>query len=268
MDKIEPMEEIKNTLKQMFPGIEAHIDRIAEFFKTNRIAFNADETSRKLGIAFLHEADRDITSCRALYSKKIYAHAVYHLQQAVEKAMKGYCIGLGMLSIGEVKAIKHDTPYVLLEALFEKTGLRKLLEISSQDIKTQFDRANQSRKDPQERLKIARMPFDEIVNTLILIDLYGLLNGAMHLQMSQLAANVKAKSASPPPQTTALSIAISLYLLGTVSFPHEQFARYPGEAMTPPEYVPELGVVKATDKILDYLLPAITDLTPILLQQP
>ena len=82
-----------------------------------------DTATQRLSLCFLVEAERDIASCNALYSKKLYPHAVCHLQQAVEKATKGYMLGFNWLSAEEVKQIGHDTPKLILDALFEKTGI-------------------------------------------------------------------------------------------------------------------------------------------------
>lgn len=139
---IDPLEQVKAIIKQAFPDdkvLDKTIDRIMEYIKTKKIAWNGDEKSQKLGTDFLNEAERDIKSYRILYSKKIYSHAVYHFQQAVEKAMKGYCLALGILSIEEVKS--HDTPYVLLKGLFEKTGMKEMLQSLNVESKSLLDKA-------------------------------------------------------------------------------------------------------------------------------
>lgn len=260
------MEEVKKIMKQILPDEEmAQFDQMVEFIKANRIVFKTNKTSRRVGTDFLDEAERDIRSCRALYSRRIYSHAVYHLQQAVEKAMKGYCIGLGMLSLKDIKS--HDTPYLLLTGLFEKTGMRKLLESSSQETKERFGRAEEAIKKPKKRLGIARMPFEQIMFNLMLIDGYGIIAEQMDSALTKMAANFKVKSGSPPPDFTDIFIMVRLYVLGTVTFPHEEFTRYPGGQMEPKEYVPELGVVKAVGDIVGYLDPTVKDLRRILLEK-
>lgn len=257
---IDPLEETKTIIKQAFLGDKtiAHVDEIMEFIKANRIAWNADKSSRKLSIAFLDEADRDLKSCRALYQKKIYPHAVYHLQQAAEKAMKGYCLGLGILSIQEIRS--HDTPYVLLKGLFEKTGMKTLPESLSEDAKDRLGKAWEAIEKPEKGLEIARMPFEQIMDSLDDIDDYKLKSEQIGVLLIQLAANVKGKSESLPSEIATISVMASLYILGSVSFPHEEFTRYPDGQMTPTEYAPKLGIVKAIPKMIDYLTPAVKDL--------
>lgn len=262
---IDPFEEIDKIMRQAFPNdktIMAHADKIIEYFKGHPIAWNVNEESRKLSIAFLDEADRDIKSCRVLHSKMIYSHAVYHLQQAVEKAMKGYCLGLGILSLQDIRG--HDTPYVLLKGLLEKTGMKKLLESISEDAKDRLDKAWEAIEKPEKRLEIARMPFEQIVVALNDIHDYKLKSEQIIAQLIQLVANVKGKSESPSLEIATISVMVCLFILGSVSFPHEEFTRYPDRQMTPTEYVPELGIVKAIPVMIDYLAPEVIDLRHIL----
>lgn len=259
---IDPLEQIKSIIKQAFPDdkiLENNINGITEFIKAKKIAWKADEKSRKLSIDFLDEADRDIKSYRILYSKKIYSHAVYHFQQAVEKAMKGYCLGLGILSIEEVKG--HDTPYVLLKGLFEKTGMKGMLQSSNVESKSLLDKAWEAKDNREKRLGIARMPFEQIIHELNDID-----NDRQKIKLIRgllirLSADIKINSETLPLEITTLPAMASLYRLGSMSFPHEAFTRYPDdEKMIPTEYVPELGIVKAIPWMTNYLVTALKEL--------
>jgi len=91
---IDPLEQVKAIINQVFPNDKTldnnAINVITSFVKGKKLVWQADEKSNKLSFEFLTEAERDIKSCKILYSKKIYSHAAYHFQQAVEKAMKGY----------------------------------------------------------------------------------------------------------------------------------------------------------------------------------
>lgn len=256
------LEQIKTMIKQAFPDdkiLENNIDGIMEFIKAKKIALKADEKSRKLSIDFLGEADRDIKSYRILYPKKNYSHAVYHFQQAVEKAMKGYCLGLGILSIEEIKG--HDTPYVLLKGILEKTGMKGMLQDSNVESKSLLDKAWEAKDKQEIRLKIARMPFEQIIHELNNID-----NDRQKIELIcgsliRLAVDININSKTLPLEFTTLSAMASLYRLGSMSFPHEAFTRYPDEEkMTPTEYVPELGIVKAIPRMTNYLVTALKEL--------
>lgn len=257
---IDPLEETKTLIRQAFSGDKAmaHVDDIANFVKANYIVWNADESSKKLGIAFLDEADRDLKSCRALYQKKIYPHAVYHLQQSAEKAMKGYCLGLGILSIEEMRS--HYTPYVLLKGLFEKTGMRTLLESLSEDAKDRLDRAWEAIYKPEKRLAIAKITFQEIIGHLHDIDKNEPAINELSDKLGQLLAGITPTEDPPPLFLQTLSILGRIHILGSISFPHEEFTRYPDREMTPPEYASDLGVVKGIPHMIRYLAPAISDL--------
>ncbi|MDD4984212.1 MAG: HEPN domain-containing protein [Dehalococcoidales bacterium] len=269
MDKnIDPIEETKKIILANLPADKAlgSIDEITKFLKSKRINWAADTATKRLSIAFLDEAERDVKSCRTLHSKKIYSHSVYHLQQAVEKSMKGYCLGLGILSIQEIRS--HDTPYVLLKGLFEKTGMKSILESSDKDTKDRFDKAWDAIENPEKRLEIARLPFQQIMDNLRDIDNYQSISKRIGILLSQLAVQVKGKSEPLPPEISTLSIMASLYILGTASFPHEEFTRYPDRQMTPVDYVCDLGIVKAVTKMTDYLTRSIKELRDQLTQLP
>ncbi len=258
---IDPLEKIKTIIKQAFPDdktLENNIDGIMEFIKAKKIAWKADEKSRKLSIDFLDEANRDIKSCRILYSKKIYSHAVYHFQQAVEKAMKGYCLGLGILSIEEIKF--HDTPYVLLKGIFEKTGIKGMLQSSNVESKSLLDKAWEAKDNREKLLEIARMPFEQIIYELNNIDNDRQKIELIRGSLIRLAVHININSETLPLEFTTLPAMASLYRLGSMSFPHEAFTRYPDGDMTPRDYTADLGVVKAIPKLNDYLVPAIKEL--------
>lgn len=258
---IDPLEQLKAIIKQNFPDAKMlgdNIDQIMEFIKAKEIGWNSDAKSRKLSYDFLNEAERDIKSCKVLYSKKIYPHAVYHLQQAVEKAMKGYCLALGMLSIEEVKS--HDTPYLLLKGLFEKTGMKEMLQGLSAESKSLLDKAWEAKDNREKRLETARMPFEQIIHELSNIDKDKQRIRQLLDSLISLAATIRPNSPLPL-EIMTLPVLASLYRLGVLSFPHEAFTRYPDdERMIPTDYVRELGVVKAIPKMTKYLTTALKEL--------
>ena len=121
---------IINKIKQSFPDEKELLNNLLSMFELiSKVRLTEDLAVHKLGFDFLAEAERDIASCNALYSKKLYPHAVYHFQQAVEKAAKGYLLGFNLLSVQELRT--HDTPELFLDALFEKTGVESWLHRKS-----------------------------------------------------------------------------------------------------------------------------------------
>ena len=256
---------LKDALAQAFPNsqISDDIDSMAQFTKSKNIGWHSDETSKQLGVAFLNETDRDIKSCRVLCSKKIYPHAIYHFQQAVEKAMKAYCLGLGILSIEEIRG--HDTPYVLLKGLFEKTGMKAMFKGSNSQSKILLDKAWEVKDDPVKRLGIAKMPFDQIMYELECIDADSqrakLIADATQAVLFKAAQSKGVNKPALPLILLTFHIMPCLYRLSVISFPHEAFTRYPDdEEMTPADYVSELGIVKALPKMINYLATAVKEL--------
>lgn len=260
LDKFEEMQKI---IKQAFPDdqtISRHLGEMMDFLKDDTVAWNPDEASRELGIAFLDEAERDVSSCRRLYSKKIYPHAVYHFQQATEKAMKGYCLGLGISTIEEIKIRGHDTPYVLLRATFEKTGMKRLLQSFGGDSQDRLDKAWEAIYKPEKRLEIARITFQEIKGHLGDIDKNEPTINELANKLSQLLIRIKGTEEPPPLFLQTLSILRRIYVLGVISFPHEEFTRYPDGEITPPEYASDLGIVKGIPHMIRCLIPVIKEL--------
>jgi len=112
--QIEPI--IINNIKQSFPDKKELVENLPGMLElAKRVRLTEDRAARKLGLDFLYEAERDVKSCKVLYSKKLYPHATYHFQQAVEKATKGYMLGLGFYEIRELRELmSHFTPQLFL----------------------------------------------------------------------------------------------------------------------------------------------------------
>jgi HEPN domain-containing protein len=258
---IDPLERLKVIIKENFPDARMlgdNIDQIMAFIEARKIGWGGDAKPRKLSHDFLNEAERDVRSCRVLYSIKMYPHAVYHFQQAVEKAMKGYCLAVGMLSLEEVRS--HDTPYLLLKGLFEKTGMKEMLKNLGPESKSVLDRAWEAQHNREKRLEIARMRFEQIIHELSELDKDKKRIKQLLDSLTSLAATVRPGSPLPL-EIMTLPVLASLYRLGAISFPHEAFTRYPDdEEMIPTEYVRELGVVKAIPKMTECLIIALKEL--------
>jgi hypothetical protein len=273
MDQEKIINGIKRAFQQAFPDeklIPNNFDEIIQFVKKNRVDWQIDETTKKQGTSFLDEAVRDIESCKALSPKwctknrKVLSHAAYHLQQAVEKAMKGYCLATGILSISEVKGKKgHDTPYFLLKAILENTGMKVFLENLSQEAKVRFEKAWDVIENPQKRVEIAKMSITQIRYRLSEIDKYK--KGAETLRLGfarQFSVPVDSKRL--PLFIRTMPITACLQILGTITFPHEAFTRYTDGSIVPDDYKHDMGIVQSIPEIISYLVPTIKQLREIL----
>ena len=272
-DNNERIEKTKKAFEKAFPNeniIPDNIAGIVEFLKKSNTEWKLDEETKTQGIAFLNESIRDVASCRALSPKwwnrkhKTYPDAVYHLQQAVEKATKGYCLGTGILSINEIKGKRgHDTPYFLLKAILEKTSLKTFLEEKSEEAKERFQKAWDSIDNREKRIEIARINLLQIRHHLSKIDEYN--QGAELLMLSfAQQQNVNIDSKAIPITIRTLPIMTSLQILGAITFPHEEFTRYPDGPIVPSDYTSKMGIVQAIPEIINHLIPTIKKFTQIL----
>jgi len=139
--------------------------------------------------------------------------------------------------------------------------MRGVLQSSSAEVTYFLDKAWEAKDNREKRLGIARMPFEQIVNELNNIDNDRKTVEQLRGLLIQLAVSIKMESETLPLEITTLPVLSTLYRLGTMSFPHEAFTRYPDdEKMIPIEYVRELGIVKALPKMTKYLVIALKEL--------
>ena len=68
----------------------------------------------KVAFDFAVIAKKDFLAAKILYREKLYAQAVYALQQSVEKSAKAFGLMLGILKINEVRSVSHRSVYALL----------------------------------------------------------------------------------------------------------------------------------------------------------
>jgi len=261
LTQIQPI--ILDYLKQIFPDEEErNFATIIELVKG--VQLSADDATRELALNFLCEAERDLKSCKALRCKKIYPYAVYHLQQAVEKATKGYVLGFGLLGEKDIRAISHDTPMLFLKALVDKTGLRSWAnQPGNQGLKQRIDNAYQAVNEEAKRQEIVRTSRPSIKKQLSEIDRYRSIS-------RQLCQYLRAKvtpivGVDLPLQSLQFMLTLpTLFILGVISFPHEEYTRYPDRGITPSDYIASLGIVQSIPDMMKYLSREIRELKEVL----
>lgn len=86
-----------------------------------------NETKEIKANSFIKAGEDDLKSAKILYNSKIFPNAIYHLQQSVEKFVKGYMIDFIGLTNKEIKNINHDSPKAFIK-LIKK--MDKILTIS------------------------------------------------------------------------------------------------------------------------------------------
>lgn len=259
----EILEAIANAIKERFPNrpdISNNLESIIELLKTKR--FPATKAMQDLALAFLETAETDRKDCETLYRKKSYSNAVFHLQQAVEKATKAYWLGNGLLNEKEVRG--HRTPEIFLRAIFEKTGLKMLAQqLPDKSTNEYVQKAFEALENKEKRLELAKIPFNNIRKSISYMESNRKLNEGM---LRDLEYQLSSMPGYQPPSISLLltiqsmSSLVTLYILAVYTFPHEAYSRYPDGSFKPSDYTKDLGIVRATPDTLKYLKRAIREL--------
>lgn len=224
------------------PELINNLDDLFELLKSKQ--FPVDDKNRKLAINFLKEAEVDIKACETLYKKKIYSRAIFNLQQAVEKATKGYVLGFGYMDFSEIRT--HRTPKLLLEAILEKTGIRDWAkQISDQQMSIKIEKAYDTLKNENSEQIISQITYREIKQFLNRIENYAQISIDLQRQIFNQVSNIMASNKLV--FSESMSDWTILYGLAIITHIHEADSRYPDEVITPSlVYAKNLGIVQAT----------------------
>lgn len=249
--KLSPI--IINNIRKSFSENDEVLDALPGMFALiSKIRLTHDTSTQQLAHGFFREAERDIDSCSTLYKHKIYSHSVYHFQQAVEKATKGYMLGFGLLNIQELRT--HDTPELFISALLEKTGIESWArQLDNKALTKKIKDARQAITKADKRKEIALISYDNIMTHISLIDEF-MKKGepVLNCLFEQLPTIIGVES--PPPKIlVGISTLVVLFVLAVSSFPHAEYTRYPEKELTPSAYDAELGIVRAIPVMIEYL---------------
>jgi HEPN domain-containing protein len=225
------------------PELINNLDGLFELLKSKQ--FPVDDKNRKLAVDFLKEAEVDIKACETLYKKKIYSRAIFNLQQAVEKATKGYVLGFGYIDFFKIRT--HETPKLLLEATLEKTGIRDWAkQISDQQMSMKIEKAYDTLKNETSKQIISQITYEEIKQFLKRIENYAQISIDVNRQIFNQVSNIMASN-KPLVFFESMSDWTILYGLAIITHIHESDSRYPDVAITPSvAYTKDLGIVRST----------------------
>jgi len=206
----------------------------------------------------------DLAAAKVLYKKHLYSSAVYHLQQSVEKATKAFCIGTGLVSASEAKSIGHNP----LEGhfLYASRLSSFIPELGKIDPRCNVDLAKIGEVE-EKGLEIARLDRNAINS---LLASYDAVDKSMDYMLSQVANWVnsqttrasKGQAASKRPysgddvgRTIAQRIQLSrnipfLFLASALTFPHEEFTRYPDGKIKPWDYGKSMGIIACMPELI------------------
>jgi hypothetical protein len=246
------------------------------------IAIHRDSYSLDVADKYLDAGEADYRAASLLFERKEFALTVYHIQQAIEKAMKSFCLSIGDVSVEELPTT-HRTPLPLLKIIEEKPGsemISVLRSIGNQDYRVTVRQVKRLVNSDQQRL--ASLPLNSSAGALDIETLVRVADAVFttHPSLEQKEDEVKAVFAEYLPEYKESIVAYSsvksgqaggqCYILGVLTFPHESYTRYPGALLEPQDYTEGLGIVQAIPIVIQRIprtLSLVRDLILILRKQ-
>jgi len=221
---------------------------------------------------YLAAGEADSKAAAILYQSGELALSVYHIQQAAEKAMKGFCLSVGAVTMEQLRKT-HRTPQLILKTIEQWPGSEMstiLSGIDNKDYKRAIKKAKKlvnSDRVGQEQLAKLLLRSDKFELSIeVLLQLSDQLMAATPL-LEQKEDEVKKVMAKCLPEYANSIMTYSLmkygqaigqcYIFGVLTFLHESYTRYPGGPLEPQDYTSKLGIVQA--------IPAIIERTPRML---
>jgi len=181
-------------------------------------------------------ARQDLMLSKLSYDTKIFNLACYHIQQSVEKTAKAYYKLLGILEDKAIRGTSHDTPELFLrmvELPWVQSFAGLAENISGTQVEAGTSKAQAVMDIEIERAKIARLS-----------------SAAINRMLDLIPEIEKAITPFFPLVNKDLVMAsLRLYLLASVTFPHERYSRYADGVVKPSEYTPKLGIVASFKKV-------------------
>ena len=185
----------------------------------------------------LDVAREDLKASKLTYDGGVFIAAASHVQQAVEKTAKAYYKILGVLDDKTIRNTSHNSPELFLR-MVELPWAQEFGEFAGKftgsDVVTDTSDAQSAIDTQAKRAEIARLDAKRINNYLSLIPkleekllpLFSVMNKDLVMAM------------------------LRLYLLSGLTFPHEQYPRYPDSGMVKPkEYTAELGIIATIESV-------------------
>lgn len=234
--------QIANEAKKIFKGIKT-----------------AGELKKNFEMAqeFLKIGNTDIQRSKILYTHRDFAGSTYHLQQAAEKIIKAHGLSQEVFSDKDLRQISHNTPRAFIKFLEEKrmqliiNGIKNL----TPELKTDLEplKITIETKDKEfalmnkEQIDFFLDIANKIENALVNTDIDDLLKSVLINIAEDSGKPINYPSFSVMKFTSSF---VRLYLIAAFTYPHEAYTRYPDRDIKPSQYTEELGIVKATPRIL------------------
>lgn len=94
------------------------------------IVIKRDSYSLDMADKYVDAGEADYRAANLLFQRRELALSVYHIQQAIEKAMKAFCLSIGNVTIKELLTT-HRPPQPLLKIIEEKPGSEMMSILNS-----------------------------------------------------------------------------------------------------------------------------------------
>ncbi len=202
-----------------------------------------------LGKQYLELASIDMKAAKLLYKNEIYNLAVYHLQQATEKTVKGACLTIPINSKGETLlkyqeiTKEHDSAKLLVKACEKIQNIlnsHKLLKPIASCVTPFISRIKQDLKNIYAKARQTKQQIKESLN---------LLNNLTEILQGVLKTNK-----NPEISNFFLFCFAPLATLSVVTFPHLSTTRYPDGKIKPIEYNKNMiGITQCFNDLLELL---------------
>lgn len=276
---------VRPGIKKLMPKAN-HLDSLQTEVLVKRalkhFAIRRDLRSLDMADKYLDAGEADYRATELLFQHSEFALSVYHIQQAVEKAMKAFCLSIGDITIEELRTT-HRTPLPLLKIIEEKPGSEMtsiLGSLGNRDYRATIKQVKKLVNSDQQRL--ANLPVDPSARELSIETLIRVADAvfATHPLLEQKESEVKTVFAEYLPDYRDSIVRYSLvksgqaaaqcYIFGVLTFPHESYTRYPGGYLEPQDYTQNVGIVQAIPIIIERMpraLNLVRDVTSICREQ-
>lgn len=261
-------------IRQLVPSM-SHVHLLKTKAMINRVLRNSlgsvDVSTLDYAEKYLAAGKLDIAAAEILLTAKQFTLSVYHIQQAAEKAMKAYCLGLGALTDKQVRR-SHRTPQLILRTIEKWPGSEMnsiFSSITNRDYrKLSKEAVKLVNSDLTGQQQLAKLPLKSDKRELtieLLLRLYDQLLKANSFldheedQVKEVLARCLPEYAGSIMNYSFVKYgqaAGQCYILGALTFLHENYTRYPGGYLEPQDYTEHLGIVEAAPELIQKIAVA------------
>lgn len=204
--------------------------------------------SIKLALTLVLDAKSDLKDSIILFNQKRYNSSIFHLQQSVEKGCKSFGLGIGTLEEHDLKRIGHKSPLVFIRIVEEPIVKYMLPVLGSAQTNLKIEKAkNTILKSSAELLRLDKNTIDRLLS---LVDKISEKVMPRSNQIQQIIKDTLPDLEFPYNWGELILLSTTIYIIGVLSYAHEETTRYSDESsMKPTDYVEDLPIVKALPKM-------------------